>query len=198
MAEAARDMFDHTIRDFDAFVENDRSGTEFELIDGQIVMMSNPTLAHEQIVSNIGAPLKIAMNKRACHTFFGGARVQAGDDPNARDKYRPDVIVHSGPRDDRKTYVTDPVVIVEALSPSTMDYDRGPKLEFYKRQLSIEHIVLAYSDQTRVEHYRRSGEDFERLVLTEPDNVLALGAVGFEVALEDIYFDIAFRGVRRP
>jgi len=192
MAEAARDLFSYTIRDFDAFVESDRSDAEFELVNGQIVMMSNPTLAHEQIAANIGAPLKIAMNKRGCHTYIGGARVQEADDPSGKDKYRPDVMVHCGPRDDRKTYLTDPIVVVEVLSPSTMDRDRGPKLEFYKRQASMRHIVLAYTDQIRVEHYSRDGETWEPLALTTPADVLSLDAVEFQLSLEEVYFDIRF------
>jgi len=192
MAEAAREMFNYTICDLDALADSDRSGEEFELIDGMIVVMSNPTQAHEQIASNIGAPLKLAMNKPGCRTYQGGMRVQASDEASGRDKYRPDVMVHCGPRDDKKTYFTDPVVVVEVLSSSTMDNDRGRKLEFYKRQVGLEHIVLAYSDQMRVEHYVRSGESWKCLVLTAPYSVLTLEAVSFAIALEEVYFDIAF------
>ena len=191
MGSAAQDIRTLTIREFDEIVERDMSGRDFELIDGELVMMTNPTQAHEQIAGNIGAPLKLAMDKRGCRTYQGGMRVQASDDAKGRNKYRPDVVVRYGPRDDRKTYVTDPVVIVEVLSPSTMDNDRGPKLRFYKERPSAQHIVLVYSDQTRVEHYLREADGWKLLPLTGPGDVLSLDAVDFRISLETIYFDLA-------
>src|SRR3979490_3139551 len=105
-------------------------------------MMVNPTETHEQIASNIGAPLKLAMDRRGCRTYQGGMRVQMDDDSSARDKYRPDVVVRCA-GSENKPYVTDPIIIVEVLSPSTIDNDRGVtdpiidinrgrKLRFYK------------------------------------------------------------------
>ena len=119
-------------------------------------------------------------------------RVQASDDSSGRDKYKPDIVVRGGSRDDRRTYITDPVIVIEVLPPSTMDYDRGVKLRFYKGQPSLQHIVLAYSDQTRIEHYRRGPEVWEFTALIRPEDILSLDAVGFEIKLEDIYFDLAF------
>src|ERR1700738_1210438 len=113
--------------------------------------MGNPTQVHEQIVSNIVAPLHTAMKPKGCSAFAGNMRVQASDDSSSKNKFKPDVMVRCGPIIP-SNYVTDPIVIVEVLSPSTMDRDRGVKLEFYK-ELASEHIVLAYSDSPRIEHY---------------------------------------------
>ena len=74
MGSAAQDIRTLTIREFDEIVERDMSGRDFELIDGELVMMTNPTQAHEQIAGNIGAPLKLAMDKRGCRTYQGGIR----------------------------------------------------------------------------------------------------------------------------
>jgi Uma2 family endonuclease len=68
-------------------------------------MMVNPTQTHEQIAANIGAPLKLAMDRRGCRTYQGGMRVQRDDDSSAHDKYRPDVLVRCGARAN-KTYIT--------------------------------------------------------------------------------------------
>jgi Uma2 family endonuclease len=56
-------------------------------------------------------------------------RVQADDNSKAFNKFKPDVVVRCGPPG-TAAYITDPVVVVEVLSPSTMDNDRGPKLRF--------------------------------------------------------------------
>ena len=190
MDGAAHDLHDLTIEAFDRFVDAEASGAPFELIDGEIVMMTNPTEAHEQLVANIGAPLKLAMDRRGCRTYLGGMRVRADDDSKGRDKYIPDIVVRCGPRDDRRTYIVDPVVLVEVLSPSTMDNDRGPKLKFYKLRPSLRHIALVYPDQMRVEHYVRTGDVWRFVPLTKPSDRLALDAVGSEISLEAVYFDL--------
>ena len=55
MADAAQDIRNLTIEDFDRLIENDDAGRDFELIDGELFIMTNPTEAHEQIAANIGA-----------------------------------------------------------------------------------------------------------------------------------------------
>jgi Uma2 family endonuclease len=176
------------IEDFDKLVEAEADTALFELVEGVIVMMTNPTEVHEQIASNIGAPLKLAMDTRGCRSYQGGIRVQLSDNPSGMDKTRPD-FVRCGPLG-TKSYITDPLVIVEALSPSTIDIDRGPKLRFYKALPTLRHIVLVYQDQMRVEHYRRDERGFELDVLKRPEEVLHLEAVGFRIDLARIYFDI--------
>ena len=163
MADAA-EKIEMTIAEFDEFVESVADGKRYELFDGAPVLMSNPNETHEQIVGNIGAPLKLAMDKRRCRTHLGGMMVQASTNSTGPDKFRPDVVVRCGPPSSN-TFITDPIVVVEVLSPSTMDRDRGRKLQFYKDLPTMQHIVLAYADQMRVERqagWRRRGRLTER------------------------------------
>ncbi len=112
--------------------------------------------------------------------------VQRSD--NARDVHRPrpDIVVRCGPRGSGN-YITDPLVIVEVLSPSTMDMDRGDKLRFYKQLPTLRHIALVYQDQMRVEHYRKTDEGWPMEVLTRPDDLLHFEAVAFRIILDRIY-----------
>jgi Uma2 family endonuclease len=178
-----------TVEAFDAFVEAQADTALFELVEGVIVMMTNPTEVHEQIAANIGAPLKLAMDARGCRTYQGGMRVQRSDDPRETDKTRPDVVVRSGAVGTRNL-ITDPLVLVEVLSPTTIDIDRGPKLDFYKSLPTIRHIALIYQDQMRVEHYRRGEQGFELDVLKRPEEILHLEAVDFRIDLARVYFGV--------
>ena len=178
-----------TIDAFDRFVEAQADTSQFELVGGVIVMMANPTETHEQIASNIGAPLKLAMDPRGCRTYQGGIRVQRSDDKWDTDKTRPDVVVRCGPASAR-TYITDPLIVVEVLSPSTIDFDRGAKLDFYKSMATVRHIALVYQDQMRVEHYRRTDTGFEFEVLKVPDDQLHFEAADFRMAVSQIYFGV--------
>ncbi|MDP4024076.1 Uma2 family endonuclease [Methylobacterium sp. NEAU 140] len=178
-----------TIAAFDSFVAGQRDDRDWELVDGELVMMTNPTENHEQIAGNVGAPLKLAMDAAGCRSYQGGMRVQRSDDGRGRDKTKPDIVVRCGPRQNQ-TYVTDPVVVVEVLSPSTMDHDRGGKLAFYKSLPTLRHIALIYQDQMRVEHYRRDEAGWTMEVLVAPGTLLRFEAVDFEIDLDRIYFDV--------
>jgi Uma2 family endonuclease len=189
MTTAVRRPEPVTVEAFDRFVEAQADTALFELVEGVIVMMTNPSETHEQIAANIGAPLKLAMDARGCRTYQGGMRVQRSDDQRDTDKTRSDVVVRCGALG-TKNYITDPLVVIEVLSPSTIDTDRGPKLDFYKSLPTVRHIALVYQDQMRVEHYRRGEQGFELDVLKRPDEVLHFEAIEFRIDLARIYFDV--------
>ena len=191
MAQALKPEPRVGIAQFDAFVAGLADAPDYELVDGEIVLMSNPTETHEQLAANIGAPLKLAMNKRGCRTYQGGIRVQADGNVHGINKFRPDVVVRCGPRG-TGTCITDPVVVVEVLSPSTMEKDRGHKLRFYKSLPTMQHILLVYGEEMRVEHWSRADEGWNMAFHTRSDEVVALGAVEFEIGLREIYFDLPF------
>ncbi len=189
MPTALRQSPPTTIDAFDAFVEAQADTTQFELVEGVIVMMANPTETHEQIASNIGAPLKLAMDHRGCRTYQGGIRVQRSDDKRDTDKTRPDVVVRCGPASSG-TFITDPLIIIEVLSPSTIDIDRGPKLDFYKSLATVRHVALVYQDQMRIEHYRRTDTGFEFEVLKSPGDQLHFEAADFRMPVSQVYFGV--------
>lgn len=195
MTSAARKVEPMTIAEFDVFLERQGDDADrCELLDGVIVMMTAPTRRHEKIVGRIGGRLSLAMEKRGCQSFQGGTHVQRNDDPKALDKPKPDIVVRCGPDDkasERLNYVDDPVVVVEVLSPTTMDYDRGPKLIFYKSLDTLQHIVIVYQDEMRMENYMRAGDGWTMAVLTKPEDVLNLTAVAFKMTAAEAYSGVA-------
>lgn len=180
-----------TVEEFDAFLDAQGGEGRWELVDGCIVAMSNPSERHERIASNLGARLTLAMDTSGCHTYQGGMGVQLSDDRTNDNRSRPDVVVRCGAVSDRN-FITDPVVIAEVLSPSTMDYDRGQKLVFYKQMPTLRHVALIYQDRMCIEHFRRDDTGWTWEILTRPDDQLTFDAVEFSIALERVYFAIAF------
>jgi Uma2 family endonuclease len=177
-----------TVAEFDRLLDTQRGDTRYELIGGEIVAMTNPTIAHEDIVGNIGRPLGTLMRARNCRVSQGGIHVQSREDGQGSNKPRPDLMAYCGPVDPRRNFVTNPLVIVEVLSPSNMDADRGLKLRFYKTALAmLQHIALVYQDQARVEHFRRTDAGWSTDALVTMDAVLRFDAIGFEIALSEIY-----------
>ncbi|HEY2156393.1 MAG TPA: Uma2 family endonuclease, partial [Isosphaeraceae bacterium] len=102
----------------------------------------------------------------------------------------PDVVVVEGePRfhDDEFDTLLNPAVIIEVLSPSTEDYDRGDKFLRYRRLDSLQEYVLVAQDQVRVERYTRLGQDWPLTASTNLDDVLRLNSIGCDVPLRQVY-----------
>ncbi len=178
-----------TIAAFDEFLESQPDDSAWELIDGGILAMTNPSLDHADIVANIAAALRPMMPvDRRCRVTTGDVRVQMSDDMRETYAPRPDVMVWCGPKDGRRNFVTMPLVIVEVLSPSNMDSDRGAKLRFYKSSLpTLRHIALVYQNEMRVENYQRSDSGWDLTTLTRPDQLLSFEALMFAMPLSDVY-----------
>ncbi len=65
--------------------------------------------------------------------------------------YEPDALVRCGPPlpDDAVT-LTDPVIVVEVLSPSTRASDAGTKLDDYVRLHSLRHYLIVKAENRSV------------------------------------------------
>jgi Uma2 family endonuclease len=178
-----------TVARFDEFLAAQRDDAAWELVEGRIVAMTNPSLVHAEFVGNIGGALRpVLPADRRCRLTMGDVRVQASEDARGLFAPRPDVMVWCGPLDPRRNFVTTPLVIVEVLSPSNMDNDRGAKLRFYKAGLpTLRHIALVYQDQMRVENYRLVDTGWELQTLTRPDALLVFDALTFAMQLSEVY-----------
>jgi Uma2 family endonuclease len=97
----------------------------------------------------------------------------------------PDIVVRCGPPV-QGGYITDPVLVVEVLSPSIAANDRGRRLEFYQTVASLTTILLVYPNERRVEHWTRGGSGWLEGV-TQGRGVVPLDALGGEIELDEIY-----------
>jgi Uma2 family endonuclease len=178
-----------SVADFDDFLAGQKDDDAWELLDGQIVAMTNRSLGHEEIVGNIGAALRgVLPSDRRCRVAVGGIRVQASDDSRGIYAPRPDLMVWCGTMRPERSFVTTPMIIVEVLSPSNMDADRGAKLRFYKTGLpTLRHIALVYQDQMRVECYSRTDLGWDLITRTQPQDQLTFAALLFAMPLSDVY-----------
>jgi Uma2 family endonuclease len=84
----------------------------------------------------------------------------------------------------------EPVPIVEVLSPSTAQHDRGTKLFDYREIPSVQEILLVSSEARRVEIWRHEGARWivETLI---GDAELRLAAVAESIPLSAIYENVA-------
>lgn len=88
----------------------------------------------------------------ACTVYPDGMVVEIDDATT----YEPDAMVRCGaPLPDDAVKVTDPVIVVEVLSPSTRARDAGAKLEDYFRLPSVRHYLILKTENQTVIHHER-------------------------------------------
>ncbi len=75
-----------------------------------------------------------------------------------------------------------PSVIIEVLSESTADYDRGEKFRCYRTLSSFEQYVVVDSTERLIETITRQDEKHWLMTITrEPDEKVKMGSCEFAV-----------------
>ncbi len=90
--------------------------------------------------------------------------------------------------DNRKDTVTNPSLIIEVLSESTKDYDRGEKFRSYRAIPSFAEYLLVDQYSIHVEHFAKNAKG--QWVLTDYDDradVIALTSIDCALPLTTIY-----------
>ena len=173
---------------FADFVERRPNHERWALIEGALVGTASGMQVHARIIVNLAAGLNGPLRARGCLTLGEMLVRNAGEDDHA---CAPDILVRCGPIKPLR-WVTDPMAIVEVLSPSTVDFDRGRKLDFYERVPSLRHIALVYQDMMWIEAYVRDGDARVLAIHHRPADSLRLEAVDLAVTLAAICDGVAF------
>lgn len=84
---------------------------------------------------------------------------------------------------------TNPVLLIEVTSPSTEGYDRGPKLETYRRIVGLAAVVIVSHREPRVAVHHRDADGTWRVTERGPGEVMELPAVGARIPVDDLYRD---------
>jgi Uma2 family endonuclease len=128
-----------------------------------------------------------------CDVYGGDMRVKV----NALGKYTyPDLSIVCGEQifeDAEVDTLVNPTVIIEVLSKSTEQYDRGKKFEHYRAMESLREYVLIAQDEPRVEKFVRMEDGTWSFTdVAGLDGTILLSSVGFELRLVDIYARVDF------
>jgi Uma2 family endonuclease len=155
-----------------------------ELIDGVVTAMVGGTAAAHLIAGNIFGNLFNKLRGGPCVPFGDGMLVKV-DEHSA---FAPDVAVVCAPVGGQERYLTEPILIVEVLSPSTESFDRGFKWLQYQTIPSLRHYLLVAQDRHRVEMFSRErGGLWVYEFIREPKAEIALTGVGIRLHLAEIY-----------
>lgn len=134
----------------------EESSTRHEFLAGEIVAMAGGTPEHAAMAAEVIGQLREHLRDGSCRIFTSDLGVRVLETGLAT---YPDASVICGPSErdpEKKTNVTNPRVLFEVTSDSTEDYDRGEKLEHYKRIPSLEAVVIVSHREPRVEVWSRA------------------------------------------
>ena len=167
--------------------------TRSEYYQGEIFNMAGGSSNHNLIVSNIQSPMFLALRKQKCFSYMLDMLLRI---KNIDLFTYPDIMVICGKPvfyEERKSVVTNPLLIIEVLSESTRNYDRGDKFEFYRQIPSFQEYVLVDQYKVHVEHFYLA--EAGKWILSEYNDVsatLKLEKIDFAIPLQDIYYRVAF------
>jgi Uma2 family endonuclease len=187
MPSAAKKLM--SLEDFLAWEREQPDRHEF---DGfAITAMTDGSAAHVTIAMNIAFALRDALRGTGCRPFGSDMRVIA----NGAVRY-PGISVVCRPVEDKDDHITEPVVVIEVLSPTTERVDRGAKKFDYFATPSIRQYAIIEQDERRVELYTRGETNWTNEVITG-DSVLNLSSLGMPLPLDAIYEDTDLDATRR-
>jgi Uma2 family endonuclease len=159
-----------------------------EYFYGEIFAMSGATFNHNRIVVNLTNVLFNALKETSCEAFVSDLRVQIRKE--AHYTY-PDVMVVCGGLElvkGRKDTITNPKVIIEVLSDSTRDYDRGRKFAAYREIESLQEYILVEQDSVRVEAFSKEEDGTWRLrEYFNMADLLVLPTLQLKIPIAEIY-----------
>jgi len=184
MVTSARQRFSFD----DYLVLEEGSTVKHEFLDGQVWAMAGGTPEHGAIAANLIALLAAQLRGRPCRVFTSDVRIRVRATGLAT---YPGVSVICGrqqtdPDDAKAATLVNPQMLVEVLSPSTEDYDRGEKLAHYKQIPSLQEIVLVAHEERRIELWRREGDHWI-LEVFRGGGTASLPSLGSELPLDEVY-----------
>ncbi len=160
------------------------------VLNSEIVAMAGEMPQHNEIAGNVFFEFKGALQGRNCKVYFENIKVSVW-----ATRYRfPDIVALCGdPEFDNQKppSLLNPQVIIEVLSPSTAEFDKGDKFVEYKQIASLMDYVLIEQDKMQVTHYaRQSPIQWTVTDYTKADDRIVLAPLNLDLTLAAIYQEI--------
>ena len=170
----------------------ERTQTErHEYFAGEVFSQAGGTRRHSLIGSNVLRAIGNALESRDCQAHGSDMKIHI----EATGYYAYSDVSVVGPpiQGNSEDAITNPVLIVEVLSPSTADFDRGNKFDHYRQIPSLQEYLIFPQDEPRVEQRTRTSEGLWLLRdVVGIDQVLSLLSITASLPLRDAYHKVDF------
>lgn len=175
------------------YLERENASREkHEYYKGEIFAMSGAKVPHVMVCDNILAALKQKLKGKPCKPFGSDLRIHI--EANTLFTY-PDISIACGDivtLNNDNFNVLNPSALIEVLSDSTKNYDRGDKFKLYRDIPSLKEYVLVDSENIGVEIFRLNAA--QRWELEEYNKA----SKGFDIRAVDVFLEMedVYEGVR--
>ncbi len=169
-----------------------------EYYNGEIFLMAGTRMDHNIITSNLMFRLGAKLENSPCQPFGSDLRIYV----EKHDLFTyPDLSIVCGElvtRDNDQFNLMNPSAIIEVLSPSTKDYDRGDKFELYKGLSTLREYVLIDSRSVLVEQFvKNTNGEWTFQKYSQVEDILLMETTGVSLSLEEIYARTQFPKLTR-
>ena len=140
------------------------SPIKHEYLEGEIYAMAGARPEHNFLCARMIAALEGLIGERRCQVFTSDQRIHV---PATGLYTYPDGGVVCGKPElhpaDPQMSLTNPLLLIEVLSPSNRDYDRGPKLEHYRQIPSLMEVLHVWTEKRLIEQHVRDGAAWRQM-----------------------------------
>ena len=160
----------------------------YELLDGELIMVAAPNIKHESVRSLLGHHLSnFIIDHGLGKLFYAPCDVMLSES----NVVQPDLLFVSREREhllrDGQKVQGAPDLVIEILSPSTADRDRGKKLALYGRHGVTEYWLVDPVAET-IQIHRLQGEILvPTRTFGREETLRSALLVGLELRLDDIF-----------
>ena len=180
------EQFHLTAAEFLAWEETQPEKHEF--VAGEVFAMTGARREHVVVSLNIAAALKQHLRGTPSRAYMADLKLRI---ETADAFFYPDVMATCHSEDNKALqFISHPSLIVEVLSDSTADYDRGGKFVAYRKLQSLQEYLIVDIDNRRVECFRRTSNNEWLLHDYVGDVDCKLTSLNCNLSLSDIFEDI--------
>lgn len=189
---SAQPKLRYTLEDY--FELERTSEARYEYWDGEVFDMSGVSHQHALVEVNLTFSLTSLLREKPCRVFPANMRIKVPIMPPYR---YGDVSVACGKPEYQEIggvdALTNPILIIEVLSPSTEAYDRGDKFTYYKSIPSLKEYLLVAQHRPHITQYVKQDDgSWSYCEVNELETVLRLPSIDCELALTEVYRDVEF------
>lgn len=164
------------------------SELKHEYFQGEVFAMAGASDVHNEIFSNLFIALGNKLKGKPCRPYGSDKRMHIPQ--NTLFTY-PDISIYCNGKTpfekDEKTS-KEPTVLIEILSDSTKDYDRGGKFKLYRDIPTLKEYVLVDSESISIEVFRlNANNNWELEEYESVDQFLTIPSLSISIPVLEIY-----------
>ncbi|MFZ4626937.1 MAG: Uma2 family endonuclease [Blastocatellia bacterium] len=184
------------------YLASERASVErHEYLDGLVYAMAGESPTHGTICTNLISEVRVQLKGTPCQAWSKDCKVRSGPVLDPRDRKGlfsyPDLVVFCGEpsfHDAHRDVLTNPVVIIEVLSPSTEVFDRGEKfarLRTWNPSL-LDYLLVSQSSPFVEQFTRREDGSWLYRFGEDLSASLSIESIGCTLHLAEVYDRIVF------